>query len=62
VNAVPFDTLKMAQRLAAAGFGSAQAAGAAEVLAEAITGSELATKSDLSALRGQLLGIGVAAS
>ena len=43
MNAVPFDTLKMAQRLEAAGFSGNQAAGASE----AITGMELATKSDL---------------
>ena len=47
MNAVPFDTLKMAQRLEAAGFSANQAAGASEALAEAITGIELATKSDL---------------
>ena len=47
MNAVPFDTLKMAQRLEAAGFSGNQAAGASEALAEAITGMELATKSDL---------------
>ncbi len=47
MNAVPFDTLKMAQRLEAAGFAAPQAAGASEALAEAITGSNLATKSDL---------------
>ncbi len=49
MNAVPFDTLKMAQRLEAAGFAAPQAAGAAEALAEAITGSDLATKGDLGA-------------
>jgi hypothetical protein len=49
MNAVPFDTLKMAQRLEAARFAAPQAAGAAEALAEAITGSDLATKSDLGA-------------
>jgi hypothetical protein len=49
MNAVPFDTLKMAQRLEAAGFAAPQAAGASEALAEAITGSDLATKSDLAA-------------
>jgi hypothetical protein len=49
MNAVPFDTLRMAQRLEAAGFAAPQAAGASEALAEAITGSDLATKSDLAA-------------
>jgi hypothetical protein len=38
----------MAQRLEAAGFAAPQAVGASEALAEAITGSGLATKSDLS--------------
>lgn len=48
MNAVPFDTLKMAQRLEAAGFGIPQAAGAAEALAEALTGADLATKRDIA--------------
>jgi coiled-coil family 90 protein len=48
MNAVPFDTLKMAQRLEAAGFSAPQAAGASEALAEAIVGSGLATKDDLA--------------
>jgi hypothetical protein len=47
MNAVPFDTLKMAQRLEVAGFPAPQAAGASEALAEAIAGSDLATRSDL---------------
>ena len=54
MNAVPFDTLKMAQRLEAAGFTAPQAAGASEALAEAITGSDLATKSDLLATKSEL--------
>ena len=54
MNAVPFDTLRMAQRLEAAGFTAPQAAGASEALAEAITGSDLATKSDLLALKSEL--------
>jgi hypothetical protein len=51
MNAVPFDTLKMAQRLEAAGFAAPQAAGASEALAEAVTGSDLATKRDLQATK-----------
>jgi hypothetical protein len=47
MTAVPFDTLKMAQRLEAAGFSGDQAAGATEALAEPIMGMELVTKSDL---------------
>ena len=51
MNAVPFDTLKMAQRLEAAVFAAPQAAGASEALAEAITGSDLATKRGLQATK-----------
>jgi hypothetical protein len=56
MNAVPFDTLKMAQRLETAGFSGPQAAGAAEALAEALVGADLATKGDLVALEGRLRG------
>ena len=52
MNAVPFDTLRMAQRLQAAGFAAPQAAGAAE----ALTGADLATKGDLASVRTDLLG------
>jgi hypothetical protein len=41
----------MAQRLEAAGFTVPQAAGAAEALAEALVGADLATKGDIDALR-----------
>ena len=51
MNPVPFDTLKMAKRLEAAGFAAPQAAGAAEALAAAFIGSDLATKGDVAALR-----------
>ena len=54
MNAVPFDTLKMAQRLQAAGFSGPQASGAAEALAEALTGADLATKGDIAALRTEI--------
>jgi hypothetical protein len=47
----PVRTLKMAQRLEAAGFAAPQAAGASEALAEAITGSDLATKRGLQATK-----------
>jgi hypothetical protein len=46
MNAVPFDTLKMAQRLETAGFPGPQATAAAEALAEALVGADLATKGD----------------
>jgi hypothetical protein len=55
MNAIPFDTLKMARKLEAAGFPGAQAAGAAEAMAEAMAGAELATKGDLLAVKGDLL-------
>jgi hypothetical protein len=55
MNAVPFDTLKVAQRLEAAGFAAPQAAGASVALAEAITGSDLATRSDLPATKSELV-------
>jgi hypothetical protein len=54
MNAVPFDTLKMAHRLEAAGFSGPQAAGAAEALAEALAGTDLATKSDLNSVESRL--------
>jgi hypothetical protein len=57
MNAIPFDTLKMARKLEAAGFPSPQAAGAAEAMAEAMSGAELATKADLLAVKGDLLAV-----
>jgi hypothetical protein len=55
MNAIPFDTLKMARKLEAAGFPGPQAAGAAEAMAEAMSGAELATKADLMAVKADLL-------
>ena len=52
--AVPFDTLKLARRLEAAGFPGKQAGDTAEALAEAMSGAELATKSDLALVRADL--------
>ena len=49
---MPFDTLKLARRLEAVGFPSQQAGDMAEAIAEAV--SQLATKADLAALRGEL--------
>jgi hypothetical protein len=54
MNAVPFDTLKMAHRLEDAGFPARQAAGASEALAEALVGADLATKSDMHSLESGL--------
>ena len=56
MNAVPFDTLKMAKRLEAAGFAVPQAAGAAEALAEALIGADLATKGDVDRLESSIRG------
>jgi hypothetical protein len=54
MNAVPFDTLKMARKVEAAGFTAAQSAGAAEAMAEAMSGAELATKGDVERGIGQV--------
>ena len=50
--AVPFDTLRLARRLEAAGFDPQQAGDMAEAIAEAI--STLATKADLAALEARI--------
>jgi hypothetical protein len=57
MNAVPFDTLKMAQRLEVAGFSGPRAAGAAEALAEALVGADLATKTDLTGVKAELTAV-----
>ena len=54
MGAVPFDTLKLARGLESAGFPPRQAGDTAEVLAEAMSGAELATTADVAELRGQL--------
>lgn len=56
MNAVPFDTLKLARGLEAAGLAAPVAAGTAEALAEAMGGADLATKSDIAGLRTELVG------
>jgi hypothetical protein len=48
MSAVPFDTLKFARHLEASGMTATVAAGAAEALSDALTGAELATRSDLA--------------
>jgi NhaP-type Na+/H+ or K+/H+ antiporter len=48
MSAVPFDTLKFARHLEASGMAASVAAGAAEALADALTGAALATRSDLA--------------
>ena len=49
----PFDTLKLARRLEAAGFPAQQAGDMTRGIAEAV--SQLATKSDLAALEQRLM-------
>jgi hypothetical protein len=50
MTAVPFDTLKLADRLQAGGFSAEQARTFASALAEAASSAEVATKPDLRAL------------
>jgi hypothetical protein len=47
MNAVPFDTLKLADRLSAGGFTPEQARAASSALAEAVGGADLVTKDHL---------------
>jgi hypothetical protein len=49
---MPFDTLKLARRLEAAGFPVQQAGDMAEAIAEAL--SQLATKADIALLKADL--------
>ncbi len=54
MSAVPFDTLKFARHLEASGLAASVANGAAEALADAMTGADLATKSDVAGVRTDL--------
>ena len=54
MSAVPFDTLKFARHLEASGLAASVANGAAEALADAMTGADLATKDDLATVRNDL--------
>lgn len=54
MNAVPFDTLKLAQDFEAAGLAPAAASGIAKAIADALIGADLATKGDLVALEARL--------
>jgi len=56
MNAVPFDTLKLARGLEAAGLAAPVAAGTATALAEAMGGADLATKTDLAMLESKVMG------
>ncbi|MEI6986303.1 MAG: hypothetical protein WCK65_09245 [Rhodospirillaceae bacterium] len=51
---VAFDTLKLADRLQAGGFTAEQARTAAGAFADAMSGSDLATKHDLAELKSEL--------
>jgi hypothetical protein len=55
MNAVPFDTLKLARDLEAAGLAPPVAAGTAAALAGAMATSEFATKTDLVLLESRIL-------
>jgi hypothetical protein len=54
MTAVPFDTLKFARHLEASGLAASAAAGASEALADALTGADLATKSDITRLESDI--------
>jgi len=63
MNAIPFDTLKMARKLEAAGFPAPQAAGAADAMVEAMSGAELVTRADVErAIRRAGIGVRCAAA
>lgn len=53
MTTIPFDTLKLARKLEAAGFPAKQAGDTAEALAEAM-GEEVATRNDLQLLEQRL--------
>jgi hypothetical protein len=54
MNAVPFDTLKLARKLEASGMTGPMAAGTAEALVEAMGGSEVATKADIAGVKAEI--------
>lgn len=56
MNAVPVRHAEVARSLQGAGLFTPVADGAAEALAEALSGAELATKSDIVSLRTELKG------
>ena len=56
MNAVPFDTLKLARGLEAAGMSPVSASTMAHALAEAMTDADIATKGDMTLLRTELKG------
>lgn len=56
MNAVPFDTLKLARGLEAAGMSPVSASTMANALADAMTDADIVTKGDLTLLRTELKG------
>lgn len=56
MNAIPFDTLKLARGLEAAGMSPAMANGSAEALALAMKDADCATKADVTLFRTELKG------
>jgi hypothetical protein len=56
MNAVPFDTLQLARDLEATALTPPVAAGTASVLADALIGADLVTRSDLALLETKLRG------
>lgn len=54
MSAIPFDTLKLSERLQAGGFTAEQARAAASALAEAASSADIATKADLLSLEQRL--------
>ena len=57
MSAVPFDTLKFARHLEESGLAASAAAGAAEALADALTGANLATKGDIGEVKSDIAGV-----
>ena len=58
MTAIAFDTLKLARKLRdSAGMTQIQAEGVADALAEAMSGAELATKTDITMVRRDLVGV-----
>jgi len=57
MNAVPFDTLKLARRLEAAGMSAPVAAGTSEALAEVLVGGDFATKADIGEVKQEIAGL-----
>ena len=56
MNAIPFDTLKLARGFEAAGMSPAMANGSAEALAVAMKDTDCATKADVTLVRTELKG------